>query len=119
MSEHDDLDEALEAVERMLRVGKHAAARRQLASFVARYTARVDHEERALRAGPGRRRELLAKVRQEHARLGVLVAALVDALAREHARSGLEVIEMLRSVFVLHVAKEASLPELAEAPLAS
>lgn len=107
-----DLDVDLERVQQTLWAGEHAAARQHLARFVGRFTARADREERVLRDVHGSPDELLRRVRREHDRLYGLVGVLVRALTRRNDRRGLDAIEMLRSVLVLHVAKEAALCEL-------
>ena len=111
MDDHD-LDADLERVQQSLWAGEHVAARRCLARFVGHFTLRAEREERVLRDPKGLPDELFRRVRREHDRLYGLVGMLVTALASKNGRRGLDAIEMLRSVLVIHVAKEASFAEL-------
>lgn len=111
MADHD-LDADLELVQQTLWAGEHAAARRCLARFVGHFTRRALREERVLRDLEGLPDGIIRRVRREHNRLYGLVGMLVTALASKNDRRGLDAIEMLRSVLVIHVAKEASFVEL-------
>lgn len=117
MTEHEDLDHDLESLERMLRSGDHRVAGNLLASFAMAFATRASREESALADAHDRRgarsREVLAKVRREHDRLRGLVAALAEAVDHHNAGWGLDALGTLRSVLVIHLAKETSLAELA------
>jgi hypothetical protein len=54
----------------------------------------------------------VAKIHSEHAKLRTLVGRIANAIDRADDRRGLEVIGKLRSVLLLHLAKEESLMPL-------
>jgi hemerythrin-like domain-containing protein len=118
--EHARLADALADLDRFLRAGNDAAAQRRLSTFTERFDRYIRGEERLLfpvldggKPGP---RAPTAQMRKEHGFLRRMLAAFREALQRaDHAR-GLEVLGTLRSVFVLHYAKEEWLihPRLAE-----
>jgi hypothetical protein len=104
---HEHLDQELIRLERTLRCGDHMMACLQLAEF----TLKLDHcircEERALSAQP--EASWVAKLQREHASLRRLVALIVSALDRGDDKRCADVTSALRSVLLLHAAKESSL----------
>lgn len=94
-----------------LREGQHMLACMRLAQFALELEHRIRREERAL-ATVSYAPLALAKVRGEHAALRRLVAMIASALDRGDDRRALDGVSKLRSVLVLHVAKEERLPLL-------
>jgi hemerythrin-like domain-containing protein len=107
--EHDRLDDLLEDLERMLRTGDQVAAAQRLSSFTARFDRYVQGEERflfaVLETGDGPH-ATTGPMRREHGFLRRLVSSLCDAVRRSDPGKGLAVLASLRSVFLLHHAKE-------------
>lgn len=118
--EHEQLDGELAGLAASLRGGDHMMACLQLAEFALKLDRCIRREERALslekdeleRTTPN----ALAKIHSEHASLRRLVALIANALDRADDRRGLEVVGKLRSVLLLHLAKEESLPWRAVRP---
>jgi hemerythrin-like domain-containing protein len=118
--EHDRLDDALDDLHRFLRAGNTTAARNRLARFTTRFERYIHGEERLLFPvlEGGKRSHLAptAQMRREHGFLRRLVAAVRDALHRDDHAQSLDALGSLRSVFLLHHAKEEWLihPRLVE-----
>lgn len=108
--EHQQLDEDLAQLARTLRSADLMMACIQLAEFALELDRLMRREERALALShvpmP------LTKVRNEHASLRRLVSLVAAALDRGDERRSLEVVGKLRSVLLLHVAKEEALRPL-------
>jgi hemerythrin-like domain-containing protein len=108
--EHQRLDATLADLELALRSGDSDTVRAQLATFEAGLNRYVHGEERVLfpvlealfptRFGP------TARMRREHRSLRKLVAAVWESLARGDRSRGTRMLGNLRSVFLLHLAKE-------------
>lgn len=119
--EHGRLDDALGDLDRFLRCGDTAAARNRLSRFTARFDRYVHGEERllfqVLDGGKPAQHAPTAQMRREHGVLRRLVAALRDALQRADHAQGLDALGSLRSVFLIHHAKEEWIihPRLVEA----
>ncbi len=100
----------LAEVEQLLRSGDRDGARVHLTTFDAELTRYMRGEERLLfpvlerftSLAPG----TTARMRGEHRSLRRLVDTLWELLARHDRPRGLEVLGSLRSVLLLHVAKE-------------
>lgn len=111
--EHEPLDLELARLAQSLRCGEHMIACLQLAEFALKLDRCIRREERALSLAydrlPPATPSPLAKVRSEHASLRRLVGLIASALDRADDRRGLEVIGKLRSVLLLHQAKEEAL----------
>lgn len=108
--EHEQLDNELARLAEALRGGDQMAACIYLAEFATKLDRRIRQEERAL-ALAYERHELtaakpLATVRSEHASLRCMVNSIALALDGAEDRRGLELVGKLRSVLVLHLAKE-------------
>lgn len=117
--EHEQLDQELARLAESLRGGEHMMACLQLAEFALELDHLMRREERALafayeRLVPSAPNPL-AKVRVEHASLRRLVSLIASALDRADDRHSLELIGKLRSVLLLHVAKEETLGPLLQA----
>jgi hypothetical protein len=109
-ADHERLDEELARLAQTLHTGDHMMACLQLAEFALELDHYIRREERALAyayqllaATPP---NAMTAVRKEHAGLRRLVAMLANALDQAEARRGAEIIAGLRSVLLLHVAKE-------------
>jgi iron-sulfur cluster repair protein YtfE (RIC family) len=107
--QHERLEQALSRLEWTLRVGDEDHARLHLAMFKARLDQYVEGEERLVfpmleRLVPAQLAPI-AKMRREHASLRELLEDVWDAVDAEHARR-LDAFGILRSVLMLHVAKE-------------
>lgn len=85
----------------------------QLAEFALKLDHCIRREERTLSLACARRQpatsDPLTKVRNEHTSLRRLVGLIASALDRADGRRGLEVLGKLRSVLLLHQAKEDAL----------
>lgn len=107
--EHDRLEAMLASLEWSLRAGDNDTARRQLATFEMGLTRYVQGEERllfpVLEALVPARFAPTARMRREHRSLRKLTAAVWDSLARGDEALG-DTLGTLRSVFLLHIAKE-------------
>jgi len=118
--EHGRLDDTLDDLGRFLRAGNTAAARSRLVRFTARFDRYVHGEERllfpVLENGKPSPLAPTAQMRREHGVLRRLVAALRDKMHRDDRPRSLELLSSLRSVFLLHHAKEEWLlhPRLVE-----
>ena len=108
--DHDQLDNELARLARSLRGGDHMLACLRLAEFALKLDHYIRREERALslayRLVESRRPSPLATVHKEHSRLRQLIAAIASALDRADDRRGIELVGKLRSVLLLHIAKE-------------
>jgi iron-sulfur cluster repair protein YtfE (RIC family) len=110
MSEQDQFDEELAALDAFLRAGDASAAVMRLEAFEARLTRYIRGEELVL--FPVLERFIAvpfvttARMRSEHARMQHLLDALREALADHDQQRGLETLCMLRSVVLLHCEKE-------------
>ncbi len=108
--EQEQLDQALSHLEHSLRTGELLVACRQLADFSLRLDRCLRREEHAFSFGYQRAHPCapspLAKVRGEQASLRRLVAAIANALHQADDRSCLDRIGALRSVLLLHLAKQ-------------
>jgi hypothetical protein len=116
--DHDLLDEELVHLAKTLRGGDLMMACLQLAEFALKLDRIMHREERALavmqRFQPAMSTPL-GKVQREHASLRRIVASIAGALDRADIRRGLELIGKLRSVLMVHLAKEETLQPLLEA----
>ena len=114
--EHDRLDEDLAHLAQLLRSSDVMMACIQLAELGLKLDRIMRCEERVLSfayeraavTAPGP----LAMVRKEHATLRRHVSMIADALDRADVRRGLEVIARLRSLLLVHLAKEEVLQPL-------
>lgn len=117
--EHEQLDQELARLAESLRGSEHMMACLQLAEFALKLDHLMRREERALAFAYDRlvssAPSPLAKVRVEHASLRRLVSSIASALDRADDRHSLELIGKLRSVLLLHVAKEQALGPLLQA----
>jgi hypothetical protein len=107
--DHEHLDRELVRLERSLRGGDHTLACLQLAEFALKLDHYIRCEERALAArseGVPHSGEWVEKIHREHMSLRRFVALIASALDRADDRRGVEVTGLLRSVLLLHVAKE-------------
>lgn len=103
-------EDGLAAVERWLRLGDHEMARIDLAAFDLELSGYVRGEERVVFPAIERMHDgayaPTVRMRHEHGRLRGMLRSVWDALDRGQAWQALEVLGGLRSVLVLHVAKE-------------
>jgi iron-sulfur cluster repair protein YtfE (RIC family) len=111
MPDQQDLWEApLTQLEETIRSGDRATALEQLITFDAELTRYVRGEERVLFPVLERFTSVSAaattRMRCEHRSLRQLVDTLAELISRADRRRGLEVLATLRSVLLLHVAKE-------------
>lgn len=86
----------------------------QLAEFALKLDHYIVREERAMMlahrtAESTKPSKALASVRREHTSLRQLVAAVAAALDKADDRRAVEIVSKLRSVLLLHVAKEERL----------
>lgn len=121
--EHDQLDQELARLAESLRSGEHMMACLHLAEFAVMLDHCIHREERELALASERllrRPELpLAKVQREHASLRRLISAIASALDGADDGRGLELVGKLRSVLLLHVAKEERLQPMFDDPIGS
>jgi hypothetical protein len=114
--ESDQLDEDLAHLAQSLRSNDMMLACIQLAEFALKLDRIMHSEERALSLAYEQMnptsRSPLAMVKNEHASLRRLISLIASALDRADGRRGLEVIGKLRSVLMVHVAKEETLQPL-------
>ena len=103
--EHEQFGEELAHLAQSLRSREHMLACLQLAEFALKLDRCIRREERALALGQAP----LAKVRIEHESLRRLVGLIASALDRADDHRGLELVGKLRSVLLLHLAKEEAL----------
>ncbi len=118
-AEQEQLDEELDHLAELLRSGDVMLSCIQLADFASKLDRIMRHEERALafvyeRLAP-RTPNPIAKVKREHGSLRTLISLLATALDRADAHRGLEVVARLRSVLMVHAAKENWLQPLTHA----
>ena len=110
--EHDRLEDTLADVEWSLRAGDTDTARRQLATFEAGLNRYVHGEERLLFPALDAlvlnrtRFDPTASMRREHRSLRKLTGAIWDSFARGDGSDAADALSTLRSVFLLHIAKE-------------
>jgi chemotaxis protein histidine kinase CheA len=108
--DHKQLDDELARIAHSVRGGKHMLACLQLAEFALKLDRFLRREERALafacRLLPASGAKALSKTRVEHASLRQLVSAIATALDGADDHRGLDSISKLRSVLLLHIAKE-------------
>lgn len=108
--EHTRFDDKLFELEGSLQSGDHETARAQLAAFDVALSRYVRNEERVV--FPALERLVSTpfapaiRMRLEHGSLRRLIAALRFALDRSDRRRGLDALGKLRSLLLLHVAKE-------------
>ena len=118
--DHEPLDAELARLAQSLRVGDHMLACLQLAEFSLKLDLFLRREERALAFARGllaeRAPHAVTKTYVEQASLRRLVAVISAALDGADDRRGLEVISKLRSVLLLHVAKQSLLLASASGP---
>lgn len=100
--EHYHLDDALMRLEQGLRSGSHMLASLQLAELALKLDRAIRREERLL----GVTGRPAVRIRQEHASLRRLVGSVAAALDRADDRRARDLITQLRSVLLLHAAKE-------------
>jgi hypothetical protein len=114
--EIDQLDEALAHLARSLRSSDMMLACIQLAEFALKLDRIMRSEERVLSLAYQQMdrtaRHPLMMVKSEHASLRRLISLIASAIDRADERRGLEVIGKLRSVLMVHVAKEEALHPL-------
>jgi iron-sulfur cluster repair protein YtfE (RIC family) len=110
---HDDRmrwDDRLADLEVSLRSGDRADALAKLLAFDGELTRCVHGEEREVFPALERFASVpplaTARMRSEHRSLRRLVDAMGELIAREDHQRGLDVLATLRSVLLLHVAKE-------------
>jgi hypothetical protein len=115
--DHDQLDDELARLTHTLRSGDLMMACLQLAKFALKLDRIMYREERTLtllhRSQPAMPTPL-GKVRGEHGSLRGLVSLVAAAFDRGDVRRGLELIGKLRSVLLVHLAKEETLQPLLE-----
>ena len=111
--DHEQLDDELARIAHSIRAGNHMLACLQLAEFALKLDHFLRREERALalacRLRPSGGAKALSTTRCEHTSLRQLVSAVATALDGAEDRHGLDLISKLRSVLLLHVAKEQAL----------
>jgi len=104
------LEVSLATLERSVAALDFAAARRQLAGFRAFLSRHAGVEERVVfpfyERLPSVGAETTAVMRQEHGRLRRMIAGLDGLLDRRDARRALAALGTLRSVLLVHGAKE-------------
>jgi hypothetical protein len=105
--DHEHLDQELILLERSIRGGDHMTACLQLAEFSLVLDHYIRCEERAMSTQPAP--PWNAKIQREHTSMRRLVALIACALDRADDRRSAEVTSLLRSVLLLHAAKEQSL----------
>lgn len=107
---HMRLDDKLDKLEASLRAGDRDAAFDIYLLFDAELAGYVRGEERLLFPVLERFTSMpttaTRSMRLEHRSLRRLVDALGELLARDDKRGGLDIVAQLRSVLILHVAKE-------------
>lgn len=111
--EHDHLDRLLGTLADTIRAGNPMLGCQHLAEFTLRLDRLMRSEERALafvfeRLLP-EQPSPLAKIRSEHTSLRELVGVIAAALDRADLERALDLVSKLRSVLLLHVAKEERL----------
>jgi hypothetical protein len=104
--DHERLDQGLVDLERSLQRGDHEMAVRHLAVFALELGRYIRREEQWLRHAAAVSQLSFRKIHREHTSLRRLVAWIARALARADDRRGIEATGTLRSVLLLHVAKE-------------
>jgi hypothetical protein len=107
--DHEQLDGELARLAQSLRGGNHMLACLQLAEFALKLDRFLRREDRALALARrlAERAPLAAtKIHVEQASLRRLVAVIASALDDADDPRGLDVISKLRSVLLLHVAKQ-------------
>jgi hypothetical protein len=108
--DHDQLDHELARLAQALRERDHMLACLRLAEFALKLDHYIRREERELsvacRLVEATRPSALAMIHREHSSLRQLVAAVASALDRADDRRGVELVGKLRSVLLVHVAKE-------------
>lgn len=112
---YEQLDQFLARLAGTLRAGDHVHACMQLAELALDLDACLRREERALSQAFERHARTTVdptrKIQREHASLRRLMALLATALDKADDSQGLDVIGKLRSVLLLHAAKEQALME--------
>lgn len=113
---HEDLEQLdyeLAALACSLRVGDHMLACAQLGELAFRLDRYILREERELgriyQELEGGAPRPLAVMRREHGRLREIIAAIASALDRADDAGAVDIVSKLRSVWVLHIAKEERL----------
>jgi len=103
-------ENGLAAVERWIRLGDCEMARLDLAAFDLELSGYVRGEERVVFPAIERMHPApfapTARMRREHGRLRAMLLAVWSALEHGQPWEALEVLGGLRSVLLLHVAKE-------------
>lgn len=106
----DNWDDRLSKLEASLRAGDRELALEDLLAFDADLTSYVRGEERVLFPVLERFTSLPSKVtarmRDEHRSLRRLLDSVEEQVARPDRGRGLDVLSTLRSVLLLHIAKE-------------
>ena len=97
--EHDQLDEDLANLAISVRSGDHMLACLQLAEFARKLDHCIRREEMVIASA-------YLQVHNEHVTLRRLIGLIANALDGADDRRGLELIGKLRSVLLLHLAKE-------------
>jgi hypothetical protein len=109
MDGHHLLDDVLAGLETSLSRADHDSARRTLGFFHTHLDRYIRQEERDVfpryerAAGSG---AATARMRQEHGALRRLLRLLTARVATRDIRGGLDTVASLRSVLLLHIAKE-------------
>ena len=110
MNKHACFDGDLAQLEATLRRGDMERARLELATFDLQLGGYVRGEERVVFPALERRspplRGAISMMRREHEGLRSVVASLWEALDRGDVHRGVQRLEDLRSVRVLHIVKE-------------
>ena len=113
--EHDQLDDELANLAHTLRDGDLMMSCVQRAEFALKLDRIMHREERALALVQRYHPAMLTpleKIRSEHRSLRRLVSAIAGALDGGDDRKGIELIGKLRSVLLVHIAKEEGLQPL-------
>lgn len=119
---HEDLeqlDHELAALASSLGSGDHMLACAQLGELAFKLDRYISREERALALAlqvlEGPTPGPLVAMRREHSSLREIVAAIASALDRADGTRAIDIVGKLRSVLLLHIAKEERLlpPQIA------
>ena len=112
LDEQDPLDAELARLADLLRCGELMLVRIRLVEFALKLDTYIRRDERVLSSSYSRLREpatTLAMIHAEHKKLRGLIGSIASALEQGEAKRGLELVGKLRSVLLLHLAKEEQL----------
>jgi iron-sulfur cluster repair protein YtfE (RIC family) len=108
--QHALLELGLTAIERAVAARETTDARHRLAGFRAHFDRYVRNEERVLfpiyERLPSVAHEPIARMREEHGSLRRMIARVFATLDRRETARALELLGALRSVLLVHGAKE-------------